>query len=135
MHRREARAGAAWQTIQAIPRPESSPGASMVPLVLERLNGSVAIDPGQTIGDGHAPSEMWVFDGTAFLPAYRHDRLAVSFVPAFDAEGMLIWGFTGGLLDKLLMIGGWEREWDQERYVEIPPPYGEGRPRSQRRVG
>lgn len=53
--------------------------------------------------------------------------------PAFDAEGMLIWGFTGGLLDKLMMLAGWEQPWDTERYVEIPPPYGEGRPLSQRR--
>lgn len=55
--------------------------------------------------------------------------------PAFDAEGMLIWGFTGGLLDKLLMLGGWEQAWDHERYVEIPPPYGDGRALSQRRAG
>lgn len=55
--------------------------------------------------------------------------------PAFDVEGMLVWGFTGGLLDKLLALGGWEQPWDGERTVEIPPPYGNGRPLSQRRAG
>lgn len=55
--------------------------------------------------------------------------------PAFDAEGMLIWGFTGGLLDKLLVLAGWEQPWDSQRYIEIPAPYGAGRPSSVRRGG
>jgi 8-oxo-dGTP pyrophosphatase MutT (NUDIX family) len=32
--------------------------------------------------------------------------------PAFLLPGMLIWGFTGGLLAALLAIGGWERPWE-----------------------
>lgn len=31
--------------------------------------------------------------------------------PGFVAPGMLVWGFTGGLLDVLLAMGGWERPW------------------------
>ena len=31
--------------------------------------------------------------------------------PGFVAPGMLVWGFTGGLLDALLAMGGWERTW------------------------
>lgn len=53
--------------------------------------------------------------------------------PAFDVDGMLIWGFTGGLLDRLIQLGGWEQPWDSERFVDIPPPYGSGRPVSTRR--
>jgi 8-oxo-dGTP pyrophosphatase MutT (NUDIX family) len=31
--------------------------------------------------------------------------------PAFVVPGMLIWGFTGGLLAALLSMGGWARPW------------------------
>lgn len=32
--------------------------------------------------------------------------------PAFLLPGMLVWGFTGGLLAALLAMGGWERPWE-----------------------
>ena len=32
--------------------------------------------------------------------------------PAFVVDGMLIWGFTGGLLSTLMAMAGWERPWD-----------------------
>ena len=35
--------------------------------------------------------------------------------PAFEVRGLLVWGFTAGLLDRLLALGGWERPWDQTR--------------------
>lgn len=39
--------------------------------------------------------------------------------PAFDVDGYLLWGFTGGLVDALLRFGGWERPWwDADREPE-----------------
>lgn len=32
--------------------------------------------------------------------------------PAFSVDGLLVWGFTGGLLATLTRLGGWERPWD-----------------------
>lgn len=32
--------------------------------------------------------------------------------PAFIVDGMLIWGFTGGLLSTLAGLAGWEQAWD-----------------------
>jgi 8-oxo-dGTP pyrophosphatase MutT (NUDIX family) len=32
--------------------------------------------------------------------------------PAFVVPGMLVWGFTGGLLAALLTMGGWARPWE-----------------------
>ncbi|MBV8933142.1 MAG: CoA pyrophosphatase [Kutzneria sp.] len=33
--------------------------------------------------------------------------------PAFSVPGMLVWGFTAGLLSGLLSLAGWERPWDR----------------------
>ena len=40
--------------------------------------------------------------------------------PGFSASGLFIWGFTAGLLDRMLALGGWERPWDTERYEPLP---------------
>ncbi|HYX57874.1 MAG TPA: CoA pyrophosphatase [Streptosporangiaceae bacterium] len=32
--------------------------------------------------------------------------------PAFRVRGLLIWGFTALLVDRLLALGGWEKPWD-----------------------
>ncbi len=41
--------------------------------------------------------------------------------PAFDVRGMVVWGFTAALLDRLLRLAGWERPWDSGRVLEAPP--------------
>ncbi|MDG4784286.1 CoA pyrophosphatase [Micromonospora sp. WMMD961] len=41
--------------------------------------------------------------------------------PAFSARGMLVWGFTAGVLATLLEMGGWARPWPRDRVVELPP--------------
>ena len=32
--------------------------------------------------------------------------------PGFAVRGMLVWGFTAGLLSRLLALSGFERPWD-----------------------
>jgi 8-oxo-dGTP pyrophosphatase MutT (NUDIX family) len=41
--------------------------------------------------------------------------------PAFRVRGMLVWGFTAGLLDQFLRSGGWDRPWDRNRIEDLPP--------------
>lgn len=41
--------------------------------------------------------------------------------PAFHADGLLIWGFTAGLLDRVLHYGGFEQPWDTARVEDLPP--------------
>ncbi|MFE0590952.1 NUDIX hydrolase [Micromonospora echinospora] len=41
--------------------------------------------------------------------------------PAFSARGMLVWGFTAGVLATLLEMGGWARPWHRDRIVDLPP--------------
>jgi 8-oxo-dGTP pyrophosphatase MutT (NUDIX family) len=35
--------------------------------------------------------------------------------PAFEVRDLLVWGFTAGLLSRLLELGGWARPWDTSR--------------------
>jgi 8-oxo-dGTP pyrophosphatase MutT (NUDIX family) len=39
--------------------------------------------------------------------------------PAFETGGMLIWGFTAALTDRLLSLGGWELPWDRNNVREL----------------
>lgn len=40
--------------------------------------------------------------------------------PGFQIRGMLVWGFTGGVLAALLDMAGWSRPWPRNRFVELP---------------
>ena len=46
--------------------------------------------------------------------------------PGFAARGLFVWGFTAGLLDRLLDIAGWAKPWDrsQRRPLPVPPAVG-----------
>ncbi|WP_081237036.1 NUDIX hydrolase [Streptomyces viridosporus] len=39
--------------------------------------------------------------------------------PAFLVESTLVWGFTAGVIDRLLHFAGWERPWDRDRQVPL----------------
>ncbi|MDX3689982.1 CoA pyrophosphatase [Streptomyces europaeiscabiei] len=39
--------------------------------------------------------------------------------PAFLVESALVWGFTAGVIDRLLHYAGWERPWDREKQVPL----------------
>jgi hypothetical protein len=41
--------------------------------------------------------------------------------PAFQVRGMVVWGFTAGVLSALLDMAGWARPWAQDRVAELPP--------------
>lgn len=40
--------------------------------------------------------------------------------PAFRVADLLVWGFTAGLVDTLLELGGWAVPWDRNRVFELP---------------
>jgi 8-oxo-dGTP pyrophosphatase MutT (NUDIX family) len=40
--------------------------------------------------------------------------------PAFQVRGLLVWGFTAGVISELLDMGGWSRPWQPGRIVELP---------------
>ncbi|MCW2777185.1 MAG: coenzyme pyrophosphatase [Frankiales bacterium] len=39
--------------------------------------------------------------------------------PAFEVEDLLVWGFTAGVVDRLLHFAGWEQPWDRTRRREL----------------
>jgi 8-oxo-dGTP pyrophosphatase MutT (NUDIX family) len=39
--------------------------------------------------------------------------------PAFRVRGMLVWGFTAALVDRLLALGGWEKPWDATVVMDL----------------
>jgi 8-oxo-dGTP pyrophosphatase MutT (NUDIX family) len=40
---------------------------------------------------------------------------------AFQAGDMLVWGFTGMVVDRLLTLGGWAVPWDSGQVTQLPP--------------
>ncbi|HEY8372699.1 MAG TPA: CoA pyrophosphatase [Pseudonocardiaceae bacterium] len=66
------------------------------------------VDPGETAAVARIPVAHLVDPANRFR--VRHASGYVG--PAFAAPGMLVWGFTGGVLSTLLRLGGWERPWD-----------------------
>jgi 8-oxo-dGTP pyrophosphatase MutT (NUDIX family) len=40
--------------------------------------------------------------------------------PAFQVAGMLVWGFTAGVLATLLELAGWARPWPRDRVADLP---------------
>lgn len=40
--------------------------------------------------------------------------------PAFEVADMVVWGFTAGLVEVLLDLGGWTLPWNRQRYITLP---------------
>jgi 8-oxo-dGTP pyrophosphatase MutT (NUDIX family) len=40
--------------------------------------------------------------------------------PAFRVQGLFVWGFTAGLLARLVSLSGWEQPWDRTVPVDLP---------------
>jgi hypothetical protein len=39
---------------------------------------------------------------------------------AFSVRGLLVWGFTAGVISTLLDMAGWSRQWDTHRVIDLP---------------
>lgn len=40
--------------------------------------------------------------------------------PAFTVRGLIVWGFTGAVLDRMLELAGWTRPWDVDDIRDLP---------------
>lgn len=52
--------------------------------------------------------------------------------PAFEINGLFVWGFTAGLLSVLLNLGGWNQAWDQSDVRDLDVALAEHAKRVQR---
>jgi ADP-ribose pyrophosphatase YjhB (NUDIX family) len=79
--------------------------------------------PMRTAGDGEITSATRCALAALADPANRLMIRHPSGIagPAFRVHGMLVWGFTAALVDRLLELGGWEQPWDRERHENLPP--------------
>lgn len=80
------------------------------------------------------PHEVWPVDTTevaqvALVPVAELIEPANRFTvlhpsgwlgPGFAAGGLFVWGFTAGLLDRLLEFGGWAAPWDVSIQRPLP---------------
>jgi 8-oxo-dGTP pyrophosphatase MutT (NUDIX family) len=73
------------------------------------------VDPGETSSVARVP--LAELADPANRMVLRHPRTGIS-APAFRVSGMTVWGFTAGILDALLRVGGWEKPWDRETLVD-----------------
>ncbi len=48
--------------------------------------------------------------------------------PAFGVRGLVVWGFTAGLLDRLMTLAGWAKPWDTTRLSDLPESALQGLP-------
>lgn len=55
--------------------------------------------------------------------------------PAFRLPGLLVWGFTGGLLSALLRLGGWAQPWDESRVEDLDEAWSAARSRKWEAAG
>ncbi len=74
----------------------------------ERPSPVSPVNPAETAAVARVPLAMLADPRIRFQVRHPSGRMG----PAFAVPGMLVWGFTGGLVDELLALGGWTREWD-----------------------
>jgi 8-oxo-dGTP pyrophosphatase MutT (NUDIX family) len=74
----------------------------------ERPSPARVVDPAETAAVARVPIEHLTDPANRFR--VRHPSGFTG--PAFAAPGMLVWGFTAGLLAGLLRLAGWERPWN-----------------------
>ena len=74
-----------------------------------------AVDPGETAVVVRVP--LGALTDPANRLRVRHPSGYVG--PAFIVAGLLVWGFTGGILSALLDLGGWAQPWDSNRTLGL----------------
>lgn len=85
-------------------------GFDVTPVLAEWTTPSAvrAVDPAETAAVARVPVAHLADPANRLV--VRHPSGFES--PAYLFPGMLVWGFTAGLLTALLTVGGWDRPWD-----------------------
>lgn len=89
----------------------------------ERPTAVRAVDAGETAAVVRVP--MSVLADPTNRVQVSHPSGYVG--PAFLVAGLLVWGFTGGLLSALLDLGGWARPWESARVLDLDEAWSAAR--------
>jgi 8-oxo-dGTP pyrophosphatase MutT (NUDIX family) len=77
-----------------------------------------AADPVEVARAVRVPVVELVDPAARFLVAHPSGFVG----PGFSARGLFVWGFTAGILDRVLALAGWERPWEPGRIEPVPEP-------------
>ncbi|MDT4894067.1 MAG: hypothetical protein QOE97_3102 [Pseudonocardiales bacterium] len=77
------------------------------------------VDPAEVASVAIVPVAELADPANRFTVSHPSGRVG----PGFHASGLFVWGFTAGLLSRLLSLGGWERPWDERRQEPLPEEF------------
>lgn len=85
-------------------------GFDVTPVVgyWERPTPVRPVDSGETARVARVPMRSLLDPDNRFVVRHRLGYRG----PAFQVDGMLVWGFTAGVLAGLIAVSGWEIDWD-----------------------
>ncbi len=75
-----------------------------------------AADPAEVAAVARVPIAALVDPGNRFRVQHQSGFVG----PAFAVGDLLVWGFTAGLLSRLLELGGWARPWNMSDVRDLP---------------
>jgi 8-oxo-dGTP pyrophosphatase MutT (NUDIX family) len=77
-----------------------------------------AADPAEVARAVRVPLEELLDPASRFLVVHPSGYVG----PGFRARNLFVWGFTAGILDRVLALAGWERPWNHDRFEPLPEP-------------
>jgi 8-oxo-dGTP pyrophosphatase MutT (NUDIX family) len=81
----------------------------------ERPSAVHAVDAAETAGVARVPLAALADPANRIQVGHPSGYVG----PGFLVAGLLVWGFTGGLLSALLDLGGWARPWEPSRVLDL----------------
>ncbi|MDQ1723195.1 MAG: hypothetical protein QOG52_223 [Frankiaceae bacterium] len=105
--------------LEELPTRWVAPSAFAVVPVLAHWHAPHAVtplSPGEVAAVVRAPLSLLADPASRVRVRHRSGYVG----PGFRVDQLLVWGFTGGLLDWLLDAGGWARPWDTSSVEDLP---------------
>ena len=78
------------------------------------------VDPAEVASVHRVPLAELLDPANRFRVRHRSGYVGA----AFGVRGLLVWGFTALLIDRLFQRVGWERPWDTSRVEDLPEAVG-----------
>ena len=101
---------------RAVPAADRVPGHAGAGLVAHARAGRRRSTPARSRGSSGCRWPSWSTRPTGAASADPSGYAG----PAFTVRGMMVWGFTAAVLDRILELGGWARPWDADDVRDLP---------------